>query len=179
MRRNISHWQIGGFVFVSVFGSFLHFLFDLTNGSFASALISPVNESIWEHLKLLYFPMVFFALWEYFVWGRGEQAFWQIKLAGISAGLFAIPVLYYTYTGISGVNADWLNITIFFVIAAAVYYLETKFFLRPAKKILPVPLSVFLLIVWGIALFLLTFFPPRIPFFQDPVTGTYGFSGSV
>ena len=42
-------------------GAGLHFLWQaLPNPLFA--LISPVNESVWEHLKLLYWPMLAAAL---------------------------------------------------------------------------------------------------------------------
>ena len=52
MRKSISHWQIVGFLFTSIFGTFLHFLFDLSGQSVIAALFSAVNESIWEHMKL-------------------------------------------------------------------------------------------------------------------------------
>lgn len=175
MHRNIPRWQTAGFLFVSALGTFLHFLFDLTGGSPVAALFSAVNESIWEHLKLLYVPSVIFALWEYGRWGKEEPGFWQVKLTGILTGLLLVPVLYYTYTGIFGVNADWLNITIFFVAAAAVYYLETRLFARPQRRQLPAWAAAALIAVPGILFILFTFLPPEIPFFQDPTTGTYGY----
>lgn len=175
MRRSIPHWQIGGFIFSSVLGTFLHFLFDLTGQSVFAAPFSAVNESIWEHLKLLYFPMLLFALWEYVRWGRQEKGFWQVKLLGIFFGLVLIPALYYTYTGIWGVNADWLNISIFFMAAAAVYYLETKLFARPRHRQLSNWIPITLIAVIGILFVVLTFLPLHIPFFRDPATGSYGF----
>ena len=176
MRRSIPRWQTAGFLFVSVLGTFLHFLFDLTGGSIWVACFSAVNESIWEHLKLLYFPMVIFALWEYCRWGRQEIGFWHVKLLGIVIGLLLIPVLYYTYTGIFGKNADWLNIAIFFLVAAAVYYLETRWFSRLWQRQLPDWLAVGLVVGLGVLFVLLTFRPPHLPFFRDSLNNTYGFS---
>lgn len=65
MKKAIANWQIAGFIFTVILGTFLHFLFNLTKGSVIAALFSAVNESIWEHMKLLYYPMVVFALVEY------------------------------------------------------------------------------------------------------------------
>ena len=175
MHRTIVKWQIIGFVFVCVLGTFLHFLFDLTGQTILVAPFSAVNESIWEHLKLLYFPMVIFALWEYFRWGKLVTSFWYVKLLGILSGLLLVPVLYYTYTGIGGVNADWLNITIFFLIAATVYWGETKLFGRAQHRQLPNWAAIGLLAIVGISFVVLTFLPPHIPFFRDPSTGSYGF----
>ena len=175
MKKSVSLWQMMGFLFTSVLGTFLHFLFDLTGGSVFAALISAVNESIWEHLKLLFYPMVIFALIEYFFWGKEREDFWCVKFTGILAGLVMIPVVYYTYSGILGVSADWFNITIFFLAAGLAYRLETKLFQRESACPVGQKAAVFLLCLIAIAFTVLTFTPPRIPFFRDPVTGTYGF----
>lgn len=173
--KKIPTWQTVGFIFTGVLGTFLHFLFDLTGGSVTAALFSAVNESIWEHLKLLFYPMVLFGLIEYFNWGKDREGFWCVKLAGILFGLVLIPVLYYTYTGILGVSADWFNITIFFLAAGAVYRLETKLFQGGFSCPVPAAAAVLLILLIAAAFTVLTFLPPQIPLFRDPITGTYGF----
>ena len=74
-------------------------------------------------MKLLFYPMVLFALVEYGFWGKETPGFWKVKLPGILVGLTLIPVIYYSYTGILGVSADWFNIAIFFLAAGAAYVL--------------------------------------------------------
>ena len=120
MKKAIPYWQMVGFIFTAVAGTLLHFLFDWTGGNAVAALFSAVNESIWEHMKLLYYPMLIFAFVEYSLWGKGISQFWCVKLTGMLAGLALIPILYYTYTGILGMSADWFNITIFFFAAAVI-----------------------------------------------------------
>ena len=166
---------MGGFIFTAITGTLLHFLFDWTGGNVAVALFSAVNESIWEHLKLLFYPMITVALVQYFLWGKEIDSFWCIKLIGILIGLILIPVVYYSYNGILGVNADWLNITLFFIAAAVVFWVETKLFQREfACKIGP-KLAVVIICLIAIVFTVLTFYPPHIPLFQDPMTKTYGF----
>ena len=175
MKKEVAYWQMGGFICTAVVGTLLHFLFDWTGGNAFVALFSAVNESIWEHLKLLFYPMVAVALIQYFVWGKDAEFFWCIKLIGILAGLVLIPVIYYSYTGILGVKADWFNITIFFLTAGAVYWLETKLFQRQLSCAVGSKAAVGLVVLMAILFTAFTFTPPHIPFFQDPVTGTYGF----
>ena len=177
MKQRIPYWQTVGFLFTAVVGTLLHFFFDLTGGSVAAALISPVNESIWEHLKLLYYPMVLYAAIEYWDWGKTVDGFWCVKLAGILLGLVLIVVVYYTYTGVLGRSADWFNITIFFLAAGIVFWAETKMFQRKAQGVCNGKLALLLLGLLGIAFIALTFLPVQIPLFRDPVTGTYGFVG--
>lgn len=175
MKESIGQWQLAGFLFTAVVGTFLHFLFDLTGGNAVVALFSAVNESIWEHMKLLYYPMLAFSFVEHSRWGKDYKHFWCIKLTGILLGLLLIPVLYYTYTGILGVSADWFNITIFFVAAAVTFWVETKLFQKDAGCPIPWETAFTLLCLIGVLFTALTFATPRIPFFADPITGTYGF----
>lgn len=173
MTASPSLRQMAGFLFTSTFGTFLHFLFDLTGGSPIAALISGVNESIFEHMKLLFYPMLLFSILEYRLWGQGDRSFWCIRFRGISLGLALIPALYYTYTGILGISSDWVNISIFFLAAALAYRFQA---LLPSRNFTCRPvLSGTALALLVIIFTLLTFFPPHIPFFRDPVTGTYGY----
>ncbi len=166
---------MGGFVFTGVVGPLLHFLFDWTGGNAVVALFSAVNESIWEHMKLLYYPMLIYAFVVYARWGQEIPQFWCIKLIGILAGLALIPIIYYTYTGMLGISADWLNIAIFFFAAAAAFYLETKLFAKDKKCKISTDKAFVILCLIGMVFTVLTFATPKIPFFRDPLTGTYGF----
>ncbi len=173
MKKKISLWQFIGFVTVSVGGTLLHFLYDWTNESVIAAPFSGVNESTWEHMKLLYFPMLVFALIQsrYF---KENKDFWCVKLCGISFGLVMIPVLFYTYNGAFGKSPDWLNITIFFISAASVFLLETLLFKNENFKCKIPRLSFLLICFIGVLFVLFTFVTPTVPLFKDPVTGVYG-----
>ena len=172
MKRTVPYWQMIGFIFTAVAGTLLHFLFDWTGENPVAALFSAVNESIWEHLKLLFYPMLLFAAIEYFVWGRETKGFWCVKLIGILLGFSLIVTVYYTYTGALGVKADWFNITLFFLAAGIAHWAQTKLFQRGICcgkwGILLIFLLAVLFTVW-------TFSPPQIPLFADPLTGSYGF----
>ena len=174
MNKSVSYWQLVGFLFTAMVGTLLHFLFDWTGGNWVVALFSAVNESVWEHLKLLFYPMVFFAVAEYFALGRELESFWCVKLLGILLGLALIPVAYYTYTGILGINVDWLNIAIFFLAAGLAFWTEKALFERELSCGASQKLEVLCLILIAVLFAVFTFKPPHIPLFQDPVTHTSG-----
>ena len=165
MKRSVVFWQTVGFVFTAIAGILLHFLYDWSGQNFVVGLFSAVNESIWEHMKLLYIPMLVFALVERrFI---KNQNFWCAKLIGISVGLFLIPVSYYTYTGAFGVFVDWLNIAIFFISAFASYFVETKL-LKSEREFCILPLACLLVLVSiGIIFVAFTISPPNIPLFIE------------
>lgn len=175
MKRSMGAWQTAGFLLTSILGTGLHFLFDLTGGSPAAALFSAVNESVWEHMKLLYFPMLLWSFLQYRYFAPKIPGFWSAKLAGSMAALGLIPALYYTYIGALGISADWFNIAIFFLAAGGAYFLEYRLLRRGFGASRPQFLPAALLLLMGVAFWIFTFFPPRIPLFQDPITGSYGF----
>ncbi len=172
-KRNMTLWQFIGFVFTSLVGTLLHFLYEWTGESVWSTPFSATNESIWEHMKLIFVPMFIFAIIENKYLKEKYNCFWKIKLNGILLALILIPVIYYTYNGAFGKSPDWLNIAIFFITAAIVYIYETHLF---NKNMYCKCNTVSIVILCLIAVFFIvfTFTPPHIPLFEDPVTKTYG-----
>lgn len=164
-------WQIAGFLFTSSVGVLLHFLYDWTKQNALAAPFSAVNESIWEHMKLLYFSWILFA------WIQkkfNQKNFWSVKLAGIMTGLILIPVLYYTYTGIFGKSVDWFNIAIFFITTAVSYFVEAWILNHKKSIFVSEKNSKIILFVLALIFVLFSFVPPQIPIFKDPLTGQYG-----
>lgn len=173
MKRDVSLWQFGGFSLTSLGGTLLHFLYDWTDESVLIAPFSGVNESTWEHMKLLYFPLLIFAVIQSRFF-KEYPDFWHIKLRGILTGLILIPVLFYTYNGAVGKSPDWVNMTIFFVSAAAAFLIEARLF-RGKRKSCKRPWLTFAVIcLIGVLFVLFTFVTPKLPLFEDPLTGTYG-----
>ena len=173
MKKSINLWEIWGFGVTVLCGTLLHFLYDWTGESKWSALISGVNESTWEHMKLMFFPMFFFAIVESFFF-RDYENFWYIKLRGTLWALSLIPIIFYSYNGIIGKSPDWINISIFFFSAAIAYFYEWKQFksneiICKHKKI---SFAIFCILAFFFVLF--TFRTPELNIFKDPITNTYG-----
>ena len=134
---------------------------------------SGVNESTWEHMKLLFWPMLIYAIVESFLFKEREN-FWCVKLRGILLGLTLIPVLFYTYNGVIGKSPDWINIAIFFVSAAIAYTYETIVFEKNELKCRSKKLAIGVILVITLLFVVFTFRTPEIGIFKDPISGTYG-----
>lgn len=173
MKRSIGLFQLVGFAVTTLGGTILHFLYDWTGEALLVAPFSGVNESTWEHMKLLFWPMFIFAIIEYFYF-RDQQNFWCIKLRGILLGLVLIPVIFYTYNGAISKSPDWLNIAIFFVSAAASYLYETRLFKQSKTCLISEKSSVVILSAIAVLFVFFTFTPPEFGIFKDPLTNLYG-----
>ncbi len=170
---SIGLWQLIGFAAVSLLGTLLHFVYDWTGSTFA-ALFSGVNESTWEHTKLLFFPMFFFAIVQSFFVSDGYKNYWCIKLRGTLLGLALIPILFYTLNGIFGKTPDWINIAIFFVSAAIAYIYENGEFNKGGKDSKLSRLCFAALCIICVLYWIFTFITPEIPLFQDPIDMSFG-----
>ena len=174
MKKDISLWCLIGFSFTSLAGTLLHFLYDWTKESILSAPFSAVNESTWEHMKLLFFPLFIFALVEYGFF-RDYKNFWCIKLIGTISGLLLIPIIFYSLNGAFGKTPDWLNISIFFITAAYVFLLEINLFKKNTDFCFSSKLAFLLLLLIGFLFIYFTFKTPELPIFEDPITKTFGY----
>ena len=173
MKRSVGLWQLMGFAVTSLGGTLLHFLYDWLGGAAWIAPFSGVNESTWEHMKLLFWPMLLFtAVQSRFFSDRKD--FLCIKLRGILLGLVLIPLIFYTYNGAVGKSPDWLNIGIYFAAAALAFLLETRLFRKAALTLRRPWVAAAALALIGALFVIFTFVPPKIPLFRDPLTGGYG-----
>jgi len=173
-RAKILAWEITGFVLISLAGSFLHFVFDLSGEWLPAALVAAVNESVWEHLKLAFWPGLVYALVEWRFFGRHVKNFWTAKAAGLFAMPLVIVSLFYGYTAWAGHNILWLDISLFFLAVLVGQMLSCRILLRRPLASGIKTVAVILMALMITAFSLLTFFPARCPLFQDPRTGQYG-----
>ena len=173
MKRSIYSWQLLGLAITSLAGTVLHFLYDWLGEAVWIAPFSGVNESTWEHMKLLFWPTFIFAIVQSFFF-RERKDFWCVKLRGILLGQILIPVIFYTYNGAIGRSPDWLNISIFFISAAIVYIYETRLFNSEKIYCRSQKCAITALIVISLLVVVFTFNPPAINIFKDPLTNKFG-----
>lgn len=173
MQKDLFRWELTGFLFVLVVGSVLHFVYGWSGRNPSAALFAPVNESTWEHLKLLFVPGLFFGIVEYFAIGRKIGGFVFTKFVALLLGMLTIVILFYTYTGIAGTNYLWADIGTFVAGAAlAFWFTMRKMPLSSDARTDWIGLVFFCILI--VVFILATFFPPHIALFLDPVTHTYG-----
>ena len=172
-QRSIGLWQLMGFAVTSLAGTILHFLYEWLGSAVWIAPFSGVNESTWEHMKLLFWPMFLYAIFQSFFF-KEEKGFWCVKLKGIFFGMILIPILFYTYNGVIGKSPDWINIAIFFISAAAAYIYETRLFKKENAQCKLPKLAFWILATIALLFVIFTFATPKIGIFKDPLNGTYG-----
>ena len=171
-RSNLIKFQIFSAIFVIIIGTILHFTYTWSKNNSLVGLFSAINESTWEHLKLLFFPMLITIIFGYFIFKDTFSNFLCSKIIGIITAMLFTLIFFYTYTGIIGTNYAFANILTFIlsvIIGEYVTYILTinNFTLN---KIF----CIFILILLTVSFFIFTFYPPKINLFKDPINGSYG-----
>lgn len=164
LSRLISKRDIPGILTVLILGSLNHFLYDWTGGLAAAALFCPINESVWEHLKLLYFPFLLFSLWIFYTRRPRADRFFFCQFLGVLCGMIFTLTAFYTYTGIFGRDfliADLLIFALSIVLSFAMARLS-------GRVLAHFPSVNLIFVLWlGLTLcfFVFTCFPPELPLF--------------
>lgn len=163
-----------GFFFTAVTGTLLHFAWDVSGRLPLLAAFVPINESIWEHLKLLYWPTILYTCMEFFRSGFDPHLLWA-RCCGLVCGLLATVILYYTYTGVIGRGFLPIDIALFYFSALLTYGLSYALCTRfPAPEQWEILLFSGLILLTGITMFIWTWNPPHIQLFRDPATSGFG-----
>lgn len=162
-------WILLGIPVLFLVGSLFHFLYQLSGNNFLVGLIAPINESVWEHTKMVVLPIILW--WSLFYLSQRERLSFDIDswftglFVSLLVSILAIPVLYYFYIGAFGVSLLWVDILILLIALALGQLLGLHVYQHSLaidhKKVL-LFLGVILLFY-----FIATVYPPKIPLFQS------------
>lgn len=165
-----SYHFIGIFVILVIAGP-LHFAYEWSGENFFVSLVAPVNESIWEHLKMVYWPTLIWWLMGYALFRKGKKLsgirWFQAMSVSIILGILLIVLWYYLWSGAMGIEATWVNFSS--MVSVVIGQLLAVHVYRVAKPrwIYAVP---GVLIVLSLAFFFgyFTYYPPSLPLFVSP-----------
>jgi len=171
--KSILIFELAGIVFIVLLGSALHFTFDLSGGNSFVAAFSAVNESVWEHLKLSFWPAVIYTVIEHGYLKKKARSFFPAKAIGIFLMPLAIVSLFYLYRAFSEESLV-MDILIFIVAVVMGQSLSYKLMTWKETSRIYTNISIIALIILSVLFVIFTFYPPQLPIFQDPISGGYG-----
>ena len=148
------------YAFVAIIGTIFHFMYGWLQENKIAGYFFPVNESTWEHMKLVYFPMLLCG----WIFVKRLSAQW---LLGILVGTWLIPVLFYTYRGVLGVDIAAFDIGTFFIAVAGAFWsiyhtLEANWGRKTQRW-----LKIFV-VVQGVLFVIFTYYPLNFGIFWEP-----------
>ncbi|MDE6601265.1 MAG: hypothetical protein K2K90_03700 [Lachnospiraceae bacterium] len=165
--KHLKRFTITGILFVLVTGTLSHFLYDWSGHNPIVGLFTPVNESIWEHMKLLFFPMLLYSIIMICKCKRQYSHIASALFFGIITGTLLIPLFYYAYTHFLGKNYLVLDISIFILSIVISFWLTYRLTLSNKLESYTLGLGISVCIL-SLCFMLFTCHAPNTAIFQDP-----------
>ncbi len=169
-------WIIKGIPILFIISACIHSSYKLLEGNKIAAAFLPMNESIWEHLKMILLPIILWWSIYYLVnskrYNINKKKWFTGALVSLIVSLITIPLIYYFYTGAFGVQSIIMDIILLFLSILfgqlLGLYAYTRFRGINANFCIVVFIALILIFV------LCTYFTLKIPIFMDSATGKYG-----
>ena len=168
----IKKYEIISAIFIIILGTLLHFTYNWSNNNSIVGIYSAINESTWEHLKLVFYPMLISTIIGNILYKKNIPNYICIKTKGIILSMLFIVISFYTYTGIIGTNYSIINILLF-IISIIISQLYTYKLISTNHKCNKI-YSILILLLLFDCFVIFTFYPPHINLFKDPITNNYG-----
>jgi len=170
-KISLKKFEIISAIFAITIGTLLHFTYEWSNNNPIVGIFSAINESTWEHLKILFIPMLITTIAGYFYY-KDLPNYLCSKTKGILLSMLFVVVIFYTYSGIIGKSFGIINILIFIVaiIVGEIYAYKKIKSNTPCNNLIPK----IILLILSISFIVFTFKTPHIGIFKDPVNGSYG-----
>lgn len=151
-----------------------HFLYSWFPNNLFS-IFFPVNESIWEHMKMIFSSFVLISFLDYFIIKKKNVKANNLILSTFTTSILCIIIFLIIYLPIFKLIGEnfIINITVLFI---AIYFSEIiSFFImnKEEKKILNY-LSILGIILCYIIFGILTYYPPKNDLFLDKPENKYG-----
>ncbi len=173
-KTPILRYELTGILFISILGGLLHFTYESSGYNPIVGAFSAINESVWEHLKLGFWPILLLTIIEYWSIKKQTNNFFLAKTASAYTIIFVIPAIFYSYTSITGESIFLIDILSFIIAVIIGQFLSYKILKYKQLPKVSKWVSLIALIVLVILFVVFTFYPPNLPPFQDPITGEYG-----
>ncbi|MGQ9707025.1 MAG: DUF6512 family protein [bacterium] len=173
-ENTLKIYEFIGVIFIFLIGFLFHFLYEWSGHIKILSIIFPVNESVWEHLKLTLYPSLIYSFIEYTLLMKRKENFIFAKTVSIYIMPVIIIIIFYTYTSFTHHSILIIDILTFLFAVIIGQFVSFKLLMNKKCSQLLSKVSLILITLLIFVFIILTFYPPHLPIFQDPMTGNYG-----
>ncbi len=168
--------EIIGTIFIIVIGCLSHFLYDIFNHNKIVGYFAAVNESTWEHLKLVIFPTYLWLIVEYHFYFNNPNLFFA-RFISLVVMLLIIPLIFYTYTYFTKKSILFVDISSFIISIIVGQFVFSKLLNLNISNLLTIHIGIIGLILIFFAYIMNTYVPQKNFLHKDPITNEYGIKG--
>ena len=151
----------------------LHFLYDKFP-SFLTSIIAPVNESIFEHMKIIFGSILFSGIIQKIIVIKKDLKYNNICISNVISGFLSIFVFLAIFLPVYLVIGENFAVTIIIMLITFIISQIITIYIINKKNMKLENVAIILAILVYIIFGLLTYFPPNNTLFIDPITKQLG-----
>lgn len=151
----------------------LHFLYSKFP-YFITSIIAPVNESIWEHMKILFGGIIIAGIIQKLIVYYKKLDANNVIFANLSAAVLSIPLFLMIYLPVYYSIGEHLTLTIILMLIAIAVSEVIAFLIMKQRNLKLETVSAFLIMAAYALFTLLAYYPPQQSLFLDPIKLSYG-----
>ena len=151
----------------------LHFLYDFFP-SFLTSIFSPVNESIWEHMKLLFGSIIITGIFQKIFLIIKKEKINNICFSNFTAAFFSIPIFLIMFLPIYYIIGHNMIITLIIMFITISIAEIISYIIMTKKNFKLEDITILFAISVYIIFAILTYYPLKNNLFIDPTNKLYG-----
>lgn len=160
-----------GIPFVFLLSIPLHFAYEFSGNNSIVGIFTPVSESIFEHLKLSFYPMLLWWFISFLILSAKEKISAPKWFVACTVSLILSPIiivaLYYINTGAFGLHSLALDIFSLFLGVLIAQFLGLHIYKYKNANIYDLYTAISIIFVIILLFTFFTFCPPNYPIFYD------------
>jgi hypothetical protein len=179
-KKEVMIWQIIGVVVIFGLGALWHFMYEWIQWKPIGWFL-PVNESVWEHVKLMFWPaLLYYVVEGIFLYKKTNNFIFAKSIAFYFTPLMSMGIFYAVYFA-TGFENFIFDTVVLFILTGIQQFISYKLLTREPiageKHIILIMIAIILIVTLAILLIAFTYYPPKIILFEHEFassTGEYG-----
>lgn len=172
-NMNIKTLKIIGTIIACILPFPLHFLYDAFP-NFITSIFLPVNESIWEHMKLLFGSIILSGIIQKIIARIKKEDINNICFSNFIAALISIPIFLIVFLPVYYSIGENFIVTIIIMFISIMISEFVSYKLMNEKDYKYENITIFFVFLVYIIFTILTYYPIKNDLFIDKETKTYG-----
>ena len=139
-----------------------------------TSIITPVNESIWEHMKLLFTSILISGVIQKLIVKYKKLDINNVCISNFTGAITSIIIFLIVYLPIYNLIGKDFTITIIIMLLSIIIAEYISYLIMNKKDLKMENHAIIFTIIVYITFFILTIYPPHNNLFIDPTNNTYG-----
>lgn len=169
----LKKWKIISIVGIFLVSALLHFIYDWFPNFFTS-LFFPVNESIWEHNKIIVGSFLILAIIEKIYYKKRKNVIFAEVISALVCMTLVMLIFTPVYLYILKTNDNMIVTFAIFIIAITISQIVSYHLLQKEYYPRLEELGVILFVIFFLINIIFTYYPPKLAIFYDYTNQIYG-----